>query len=86
MVNVLAWNAVDHGFEPQLGQTKDYKKFIFCFNAAFKKRVKTGWHGIKLCPSGETCLYMYYCFSELALENPSKSCWSSTKQFSSSSH
>jgi hypothetical protein len=29
MVNVLAWNAVDHGFEPQLGQIKDYKKFIF---------------------------------------------------------
>ena len=24
MVSVLAWSVVDHGFEPRLGQTKDY--------------------------------------------------------------
>jgi hypothetical protein len=33
MVNVLASSAVDHGFEPRLGQTKDYKIGICYFSA-----------------------------------------------------
>ena len=33
MVSVLASSAVDHGFEPRLGQTKDYKIGICCFSA-----------------------------------------------------
>ena len=33
MVNVLASSAVDHGFEPQSDQTKDYKIDICCFSA-----------------------------------------------------
>ena len=33
MVNVLALSVVDHGFEPQSGQTKDYKIGICCFSA-----------------------------------------------------
>ena len=33
MVSVLASNAVDRGFEPQSGQTKDYKICICCFFA-----------------------------------------------------
>ena len=33
MVSVLASNAIDHGFEPWLGQTKDYKMGICCFSA-----------------------------------------------------
>jgi hypothetical protein len=28
MVSVLASSAVDHGFEPRSGQTKDYKVFV----------------------------------------------------------
>jgi hypothetical protein len=33
MVSILAWSAVDHGFEPLLGQTKDYYKIgICCFS------------------------------------------------------
>ena len=33
MVSVLASNAVDHGFEPRSGQTKDYNIGICCFSA-----------------------------------------------------
>jgi hypothetical protein len=33
MVSMLASCAVDHGFEPQLDQTKDYKIGICCFSA-----------------------------------------------------
>ena len=33
MVNVLASSAVDRGFEPRSGQTKDYKIGICCFSA-----------------------------------------------------
>ena len=33
MVCVLAWSTVDRGFEPQSGQTKDYKIGICCFSA-----------------------------------------------------
>jgi hypothetical protein len=30
MVSVLAWSVVDRGFEPWLGQTKDFKTDICC--------------------------------------------------------
>jgi hypothetical protein len=33
MVNMLASNAVDRGFEPRSGQTKDFKIDICCFSA-----------------------------------------------------
>jgi hypothetical protein len=33
MVSVLALSAVDRGFEPRLGQTKDYEIVICCFFA-----------------------------------------------------
>ena len=33
MVSVLVSSAVDHGFEPRSGQTKDYKIGICCFSA-----------------------------------------------------
>ena len=33
MVSVLASSAVDHGFDPCSGQTKDYKIEICCFSA-----------------------------------------------------
>jgi hypothetical protein len=32
MVNVLVSSAVDRGFEPRSGQTKDYKIGICCFS------------------------------------------------------
>jgi hypothetical protein len=33
MVSVLSLRAVDHGFKPRPGQTKDYKMGICCFSA-----------------------------------------------------
>ena len=33
MISVLASSAVDRGFEPRLGQTKDYKIGTCCFSA-----------------------------------------------------
>ena len=36
IVSVLAWSAVDRGFEPRSGQTKDYKIGIRC---SFAKHV-----------------------------------------------
>ena len=33
MVSVLASSAIDRGFEPLSGQTKDYKIGICCFSA-----------------------------------------------------
>jgi hypothetical protein len=71
MVNVLASNAVDRGFEHRSTQTKDYKIGICCFSASTQhigERAKTDWHGIRImCPSGATCLFSECCFSELAL-------------------
>jgi hypothetical protein len=43
MVSVLASSAVDRGFEPRSGQTKDYKIGICCFSykhAAFRRKSK----------------------------------------------
>jgi hypothetical protein len=40
MVSVVAWSAVDHGFETRWGQTKDYKIGICCFSAALRSKSK----------------------------------------------
>ena len=51
MGSVLASNAVDHGFEPRSGQTKDYEIGICCFsakNAVLRERAKNGWLGIRI--------------------------------------
>ena len=43
MVSVLASSAVDRGFKPRSGQTKDYKIGICCFSAkhaAFRSKSK----------------------------------------------
>jgi hypothetical protein len=43
MVSVLASSAIDRGFEPRLGQTKDYKIGICCFStkhAALRRKSK----------------------------------------------
>jgi hypothetical protein len=45
MVSRLASGAVDRGFEPQSGQTKDYKIGICCFSAkhaALRRKSKDG--------------------------------------------
>ena len=45
MVSVLALSAVDCGFEPQSGQTKDHKIVICCFfakHAALRRKSNDG--------------------------------------------
>jgi hypothetical protein len=45
IVSMLASGAVDRGFEPWLGQTKEYKIGICCFSAkhAALRRKSKGW-------------------------------------------
>ena len=62
MVRALAWMAVARGFEPILGQIKDYEIGI-CFSA---KHVLQRLVIRIMCPSGATCLPAGCCFSELA--------------------
>ncbi len=43
MVSMLASSAVDRGFEPRSGQTKDYKIVFCCFSAkhaALRRKIK----------------------------------------------
>ena len=65
MVRVLHSSVVDRGFDPQSGQTKDYKIGICFFSAkyaALRSKSKD-----RLAPSGVTCLPTNCCFSTLAL-------------------
>ena len=50
MVSMLAKSAIDRGFEPRSGQTKDYKIGICCFSAKQFEgvRVNIGWLGIRI--------------------------------------
>ena len=69
MVSMLALKMVDHGFEPQSGQTINYKIGVCCFSVTHAElRRKIGWHEIMImCVSGVTCLPVECCFSELTL-------------------
>ena len=69
MVTVFSSGAVDRGFEPRLGQAKDYKSGICCFSTKHAAlRAKTAWLGIRImCPSEATCLSADCFFSELGL-------------------
>ena len=71
MVSVLGSGAVDHGFEPRSGQTKDFKMDICCFSVkhASLRRKSKDWlarnqDNVSLWSdmSIQVC-----CFSELAL-------------------
>ena len=44
-VSMFTWNAVDRGFEPRSGQTKDYYLGICCFSAkhATQMSKRTDW-------------------------------------------
>ena len=51
MVSILASNAVDCGFKPKSGQTKDYKVGIYCFSLKYTVLLMswlTGWLGIRI--------------------------------------
>ena len=66
MVSVLASSAVDRGFEPRSGQTKDYESGICCFSAKHAALRRKSKDRIRInCPSGATCLSADCCFSVL---------------------
>ena len=71
MVSVLVSSAVDRGFWPRSGQTKDYAIGICCFSATHEAliRKKKDWLAQNLdnVSGGVTCLSTDFCFSELAL-------------------
>ena len=71
MVSVLVSSAIDRGFEPRSGQTKDYKLVFVASPLStqhYGERAKIGWLGIRImCPNGVTFLPTDCCFSELAL-------------------
>jgi hypothetical protein len=52
MVSVLPSSALDSGFEPRSGKTKDYNTDMCCFSAkhavVLRRRI--------MCPCGSTCL------------------------------
>ena len=70
MVSLLTSSAVDRGFEPQSGQTKDYKISICCFSAkhAALRRKSIYWLARNQDNVSEWCdMSADCCFSELAL-------------------
>jgi hypothetical protein len=67
-VTVLTSSAVNRGFEPRLGQTKDYEIGICCFSAKHTtlRRIMI------MYLSDATCLSADCCFSNLVLYNTTK--------------
>ena len=62
MVSVLASSAVDPGFEPRSGQTKDYKIGICCFSAkhtALRRKSKDRLARNQNNVSEWTCILIY---------------------------
>jgi hypothetical protein len=80
MVSVLASRAVDRGFEPLSGQTKDYKFCICCFSAkhAAIRRKSKDWLARNQNNVSE--------WSDMSTRALLCQCWSNTKRTSSSSH
>ena len=60
MVSVLTLSAVDHGFEPRSGQTKDHN--ISILEYSIKESVQNrSWVGFGImCPIGETYLHVNF--------------------------
>ena len=68
MVSVLASRAVDRGFEPRSGQTKDYEKGICYFSAMHATlRRKTKDYLTRNQDNVSEWGDLYCCFGELAL-------------------
>jgi hypothetical protein len=69
MVNVLASSAVDRGFEPRSGLTKDYIFGMCCFStehAALRRKSKD-WLAQNNVSDGSDMSIRWMCVSELAL-------------------
>ena len=87
MVSVFASSAVDRGFDPRSGQTKDYKIGI-CFSSTKHTVLRRKSKDRLTQNQGNVSKWgdMNCCLSELALLKSNYACWSSTKQTSSSFH
>ena len=77
-----ASSVVDHGFEPLLGQAKDFKTGISCFSLKHPvlRSMGADWLARSQYDASE---WSDCCFSELALKTSSEACWSSIKRTSS---
>ena len=67
MVSVLASSAVDCGFEPRSGKTKNYEIGICCFSAKHTALRRKSKDWLARNQDGVACLSVYCCFSELAI-------------------
>ena len=85
---VLALSAVDRGFEPRSGQSKDYKIGICCFSAK-RAALRSNRKDCLARIQNNVSEWGDMCISRLLFQWDSKfisACSSSTKQTSSSSH
>jgi hypothetical protein len=84
MVRVLASSAVDCGFEPQSGQTNDYKIGICCFSAkhAALRRKSKDW----LARIQDNVSELSDMSIRGLLWKSHSACWSSTKRITTTSH
>ena len=91
VVSMVASSAVDRGFEPRSGQTKDYKIGICCFsakNTALRRKSKD-WLARNQNNLSEwsDMSTLGLLFQWVALWKSNSACWSRTKRtLSSSSH
>ena len=91
VVSVVASSAVDRGFEPRSGQTKDYKIGICCFSAKHTalRRKSKDWlaHNQNNLSEWRDMSTLGLLFQWVALWKSNSACWSRTKRaLSSSSH
>jgi hypothetical protein len=80
IVRVLASSAIDHGFEPRSGKSKDYEIDVCCFSAikhASLRRKNKDW----LARNQNNLLFQW-----ASTIKTNSACWSSTMLISSSSH
>ena len=91
MISMLALRAVDRGFEPRSGQSKDYEIGICCFSAkhAGLRRKSKDWLALNqdnVSMWGDMSIRGLLFQWASTIKKINEACWSSTKQTSSSSH
>ena len=93
MVSVLASIAVDRGFEPQSGQTKDYNNGICCFSAnhATLRRKSKDWlarnqDNVSEWSDMSIRRLLFQRTNTIKIQLSALSTWFRTKRTSSSSH
>ena len=67
MISVIPSSAINRGFEPRSGQTKDYTISICCFFAKHSALRRKSKYWLARNENNVTCLSVDCCFGELAL-------------------